>query len=255
MKIALVQYDTIWENKIENLKKIQLLLNGLNSKVDLIVLPEMCTTGFTMNPKNVAEIEKGETLSFLQNIAKEKQSAVVGSWVIEENGHFFNRLFFIFSEGNYQTYNKKHLFTLAGEQNSYSSGDEKIIINYKGWNICPLICYDLRFPVFTRIVDQNYDLLIYVASWPEKRIFAWDSLLKARAIENMSYTIAVNRCGIDNQQVNYSGHSQAIDYMGNYIVVPMHDEQIQIVEIDKDAQENARKKLAFLNDADKFELK
>lgn len=252
MKIALLQFDTLWENKKANLSKINEMINSLNTAIDLVVLPEMCTTGFSMNPQNIAETENGETFVFLQQIAIKKQMAIVGSWVIKEEKDYYNRLFFIFPNGKYQVYNKKHLFTLAGEQNFYKAGTEKIIVSYKGWNICPLICYDLRFPVFSRIVKKNYDLLIYVASWPEKRIFAWNTLLKARAIENMAYTIGVNRCGIDNQAVNYIGHSQAIDYMGNYLIPPMENQQIKIVEIDKNSLKKAREKLAFLNDADDF---
>ena len=144
---------------------------------------------------------------------------------------------------------------MAGEDKLYQSGNNQLIVSYKNWNICLLVCYDLRFPVFSRIINQNYDLLVYIASWPDKRIYAWDSLLKARAIENMSYVVAVNRCGTDPYGVYYSGHSQAIDYMGEYLLKPLYKQTTQIINIEKPPLLNARTKLAFLNDADVFEIK
>lgn len=167
---------------------------------------------------------------------------------------FYNRLFFVYPNSDYKTYNKRHLFTLAGEEKVYQPGKDKLIVEYKGWKICPLVCYDLRFPVYSRIVAENYDLLIYVASWPDRRIHAWNSLLKARAIENMSYVVGVNRSGIDPNGLEYSGHSQVIDYMGEYVVAPIFDETIQLVSIDKFALQKVRSKFAFLDDADAFEL-
>jgi len=255
MKIALIQFDTIWEDKKANLKYVQDKILNLTDDVDLIVLPEMFTTGFTMNPEMVAEEEQDDTLQIIQKLALDKQTAITGSWVVKENGNYYNRLFFVFPDGSYKTYNKRHLFTLAGEEKVYRSGDEKLIVSYKGWNICLLICYDLRFPVYSRIVNQNYDLLVYVASWPDRRIDAWDALLKARAIENMSYVVAVNRCGTDPNGVEYSGHSQAIDFVGKHIVKPLINEQIIITDLEKDSLKIARQKFAFLNDADDFELK
>lgn len=252
MKIALIQFDTIWEDKQANLKYIQNKILNVSSAVDLVVLPEMFTTGFTMNPKMVAEEEQSETLQTLQELAMSKQTAITASWVVKENNNYYNRLFFVFPNGSYKTYNKRHLFTLASEEKVYKPGNEKVIVSYKGWNICLLICYDLRFPVYSRIVNQNYDLLIYVASWPDRRIDAWDALLKARAIENMSYVVAVNRCGTDPNEVAYSGHSQVIDFMGKHIVFPLVNEQISITTLEKDPLLTARQKFAFLNDADDF---
>lgn len=255
MKTALIQFDTIWENKQTNLEYVQNKILNLPDAVDLVVLPEMFTTGFTMNPEMVAEEEQGETLQIIQKLALDKQTAITGSWVVKEENNYYNRLFFVFPDGSYQTYNKRHLFTLAGEEKVYKSGKDKLIVSYNGWNICLLVCYDLRFPVFSRIVNENYDLLIYVASWPDRRIDAWDALLKARAIENMSYVVAVNRCGTDPSGVAYSGHSQVIDFMGKHIVKPLVNEQISLLEIQKDPLQTARKKFAFLNDADDFEIK
>jgi omega-amidase len=216
-------------------------------------LPEMFSSGFTMNPKMVAEKMDGETISWLQHLAKAKNCAITGSLVIEESGNFYNRLVFVFPNGEIKTYDKRHLFTLAGEDKVYTAGTEKLIVEYKGFKICPLICYDLRFPVFARNVE-NYDLLIYVANWPKPRVNAWDILLKARAVENMSYVIGVNRIGNDKNNLEYVGHSQAVDFLGNYLAEPKENEGIFIVELDKEKLLETRSKLAFLEDKDNFEL-
>lgn len=255
MKIALLQFDTIWEQKEINLQQVESQIAQLPANVDLVVLPEMFTTGFTMKPINVAEYEDDFTLRFIQNICKKYNLAIVGSWVTQSHKHFYNRLYFVFPDGKYQTYDKRHLFTLAGEEKVYTPGNNKIIVDYKGWKICPLVCYDLRFPVFSRIVNENYDLLLYVASWPDRRMFAWNALLKARAIENMSYVIGVNRSGTDPNGVYYSGHSQALDMMGDYLVKPLIDEQIAIVSLDKEKLKETRSRYAFLKDADLFIIK
>lgn len=255
MKTVLIQFDTFWENKPANLAYVQDKIASLSDAIDLVVLPEMFTTGFTMNPEIVAEEEQGGTLKIIQNLAINKQTAITGSWVVKENGNYYNRLFFVFPNGTYKTYNKRHLFTLAGEEKVYKPGNEKLIVSYKGWNICLLVCYDLRFPVYSRIVNQNYDMLVYVASWPNRRIDAWDALLKARSIENMSYVVAVNRCGVDPNGVEYSGHSQIIDFMGKYLVEPLLNEQVLVTELHKEPLQTARQKFAFLNDADAFDIK
>lgn len=254
MKTAIIQFDTIWEDKLTNFNYVQNEVSSLSNDVDLVVLPEMFSTGFTMNPEKVAEFEVGETFQFIANLAITKQVAITGSWVVKDNNAYYNRLFFVFPDGSYKTYNKRHLFTLAGEHSVYEPGNERLIVDYKGFKICLLICYDLRFPVYSRIVNANYDVLIYVASWPERRIEAWDSLLKARAIENMSYVIGVNRCGIDPTGVIYNGHSQVIDFMGKYLIEPVSNEQSLEVLLQIDTLKSARDKFAFLNDADNFEI-
>jgi predicted amidohydrolase len=253
MKIALIQTSLIWENPNENRRLIQYKINAISQYVDLIVLPEMFTSGFTMNPKNVAETMQGETILWLQDLAKAKNCAITGSLVIEENGKYFNRLVFVFPNGKIQYYDKRHLFTLAGEDKVYTAGTEKLIVEYKGFKICPLICYDLRFPVFSRNVE-DYDLLIYVANWPKPRVNAWDILLKARAVENMSYVVGVNRVGLDCNNHQYNGHSQAIDFLGNCMIEPYETEDIFIVELNKEKILETRSKLAFLNDKDDFEI-
>ena len=255
MKTALLQFDTVWEDKETNLAYVSEKIASLPNDVDLVVLPEMFTTGFTMNPERVAEIENGKTLKTIQNLAQTNQLAITGSWVVEDGGKYYNRLFFVFPDGSYQTYNKRHLFTLAGEEKVYTPGIEKLIVSYKNWNICLLVCYDLRFPVYARIVNDNYDLLVYVASWPDRRITAWDALLKARAIENMSYVIGVNRCGTDPDGVLYSGHSQLIDYMGNEVIEPFTTASLESTHLSINDLKKARQKFAFLKDADDFEIK
>lgn len=254
MKIALIQSTLFWENPQANRNHFEVKINALTEKVDLIVLPEMFSTGFTMNPSAVAETMEGETIEWLQSLAKAKNIAITGSLVIKENDNFYNRLVFVFPSGEIQFYDKHHLFTLAGEDKVYTAGNEKLIVDYKGWKICPLICYDLRFPVFARNVE-NYDVLIYVSNWPKIRIQAWDILLKARSVENMCYTIGVNRVGLDNNNLEYNGHSQVVDFIGNYMLEPQETEDVFIVELNKEILLETRKKFGFLNDKDSFELK
>jgi omega-amidase len=254
MKIAIIQTQLFWENPTQNRKHFEEKINSISQEVDLIVLPEMFTSGFTMNPQAVAETMDGETILWLTALAKAKNCAITGSLVITENGNFYNRLVFIFPSGEIQFYNKKHLFSLAGEDKVYTAGSEKLIINYKGFKICPLICYDLRFPVFSRNVE-NYDVLIYVANWPKPRVNAWDILLKARAVENLCYVVGVNRIGQDENKLEYIGHSQAVDYLGNNILEPQENEGVFIVALDKEKMLETRKKLNFLGDRDSFELK
>jgi predicted amidohydrolase len=204
-----------------------------------------------MNPAAVAESMKGATISWLQALAKAKNAAITGSLVIQENGNFYNRLVFVVPSGEIKTYDKKHLFTLAGEDKVYTTGTEKLLFEYQGFKICPLICYDLRFPVFARNTE-DYDVLIYVANWPKPRINAWDALLKARAIENMCYTIGVNRIGEDPNKHDYPGHSQVIDELGNYLIAPQENEGVFITTLNKNTLKATRKKLGFLNDRDAF---
>jgi omega-amidase len=254
MKIAIIQSSLFWENPTANRNHFEVKINAIAEKVDLIVLPEMFSTGFTMNPKAVAETMDGETVLWLQSLAKAKKTAITGSLVIKENGNFYNRLVFVFPSGEIQFYDKRHLFTLAGEDKVYTAGSSKLIVDYVGWKICPLVCYDLRFPVFARNVE-DYDLLLNVANWPKSRIQAWDILLQARSVENMCYTIGVNRVGLDNNNFEHNGHSQAIDFMGNYILKPQEEEAVFIIELSKEKLLEARNKFGFLNDRDSFELK
>ena len=253
MKVALIQTNLIWENPLENRGHLAQKITGFMEDVDLMVLPEMFSTGFTMRPKAVAETMEGETIAWLKHLAKAKNCAITGSLIVTENGKYFNRLVFVFPDGKIQKYDKRHLFTLAGESKEFTAGTDKLIVEYKGWKICPLICYDLRFPVFSRNTD-DYDVLIFVANWPDKRANAWNTLLQARAIENMSYVIGVNRIGTDENKNHYSGDSQVVDAMGNYLVKPHQSDEVVIVNLDKKVQDRNRKKFGFLNDADSFEI-
>ncbi|PRZ26424.1 amidohydrolase [Flavobacterium granuli] len=251
MQLILIQGSLFWEDPKANRNYFEAQINGINSAIDLIVLPEMFTSGFTMNPKAVAETMQGETVLWMQSLAKAKNSAITGSLVIEENSNFYNRMLFVFPSGEIQYYNKRHLFTLAGEDKVYKAGSQKLIVDYLGWKICPFVCYDLRFPVFSRNVE-DYDLLLYVASWPKTRTNAWDALLKARAIENMSYVIGVNRTGEDANGHAYIGHSQAVDFLGDYIIEPQEKDGVFKAELNKEKMLQTRQKLGFLNDRDPF---
>lgn len=253
MKIALIQTDIIWEDAKQNRNNLESKINTIASDVDLIVLPEMFTTGFSMHPDAIAETMEGDSVLWLKSIAKSKKSAIAGSLVIAENDNFYNRLVFVFPSGEMQYYDKRHLFSLAGEDELYSAGAKKLIIDYKGWKICPLICYDLRFPVFSRNTE-DYDMLLYAANWPTARINAWDTLLKARSIENMCYTIGVNRIGEDGNSHPYPGHSQVVDFLGNSMIGPSEEETILIAELDKQQLLETRKKLDFLSDRDAFKI-
>jgi predicted amidohydrolase len=253
MKVALIQAPLVWENPKQNRNYFEDKINSISETIDLIVLPEMFTSGFTMNPKAVAESMQGETVLWLQALAKAKNAAITGSLVIEEKGNFYNRLVFVFPSGAIKTYDKKHLFTLAGEDKAYTSGTQKLVFEYQELKICPLICYDLRFPVFARNTEE-YDVLIYVANWPKPRINAWGALLKARAIENMCYTIGVNRMGEDPNKHDYPGHSQVIDELGNYLIAPQEIEGVFITTLNKNTLEETRQKFGFLNDRDAFKI-
>lgn len=255
LKVAIIQTNLVWENPEENRRLLNNKIDTISIGVDLIILPEMFTSGFTMNPSAVAETMEGETITWLKKVAKEKQVAITGSLVISENENYYNRMVSVEPSGTITQYDKRHTFTLAGEHKVYTSGTEKVIFNYKGWKICPLVCYDLRFPVWARNIE-DYDLIIYVANWPKIRISAWDALLKARAIENMSYCIGVNRVGLDGNNYEYSGHSAAYDVLGNRIdSLPKNVEATETIILERNQIKKYREKLNFLNDRDDFSLK
>jgi predicted amidohydrolase len=249
-----IQADLVWENPFKNRAFFEEKITASPKGTDLVVLPEMFTTGFTMNPKKVAEKMNGETVLWMQKMAKKHQIALVGSLVVEENKNYYNRLLFVHPSMKIEKYDKRHSFSLAGENTAYTCGTEKLIVNFKGWKICPFICYDLRFPVWTRN-SENYDLLIFVANWPVKRIRAWDTLLKARAIENMSYVIGINRTGKDLNNYNYSGNSLVVNCLGEALS-SLKEEEVGMVKatLVKTAQEGIRKRLGFLNDRDVFKI-
>lgn len=253
LRLCLCQFDIIWENASANRKLLNELVHGLpDNPLDLIILPEMFTTGFSMNSKQLAEPIDGPSTQWMHELANRLNTAVCGSIIIEDNGKFFNRLLWIepgIQESKH--YDKKHLFTLAGEQNHYEAGKDKLLINWRGWNIVPLICYDLRFPVWSRNVE-NADLMIYVANFPEKRQKAWNSLLPARAIENQCYVAAVNRVGKDGNGIQHRGDSAVYDFEGNKIMDLGQSQQLSIMELDHHSLEVYRRAYPFLKDRDAF---
>lgn len=254
MKVALVQYDIAWHRVAENKARITRLIK--DTEADLFVLPEMYSSGFSMKPESFSEKEQIDSLEFLQSLAKEKQAAIVASIIQGKPGDYRNRLFFVQPNGSYEHYDKRHLFTFAKEQNHYSAGDKRLISKYMGQNINPLICYDLRFPVFSRnSADQAFNLQIYVANWPQARVAAWDALLKARAIENQCYVIGVNRVGKDANEIQYNGHSAVIDPYGSYMIEPIDNEEcVASTELDFEELNRFRAKFPVLHDADAFKL-
>ncbi|MFS4484282.1 amidohydrolase [Hyunsoonleella sp. 2307UL5-6] len=254
LKIALIQSDLVWENPEQNRLNFTKKINTISHSVDVIILPEMFTSGFTMHPKDVAETMDGITVSWMKNMASKINAAITGSIVIKHGENYFNRLLFVTPTGEIMYYDKRHTFTLAGEDKVYTAGSKKIVITYKGWKICPLICYDLRFPVWARNTE-GYDVLIYVANWPKPRIDAWNALLKARAIENMSYCIGVNRVGLDAENNTYNGCSAVYDVLGEKLTdLQLNQEDIQMVNLSKNHINIYRNTLKFLEDRDDFSL-
>ena len=254
MKISLIQTSLAWEDAKANRDNFTTLINSIQEPTDLIVLPEMFSTAFTMNPASVAETMDGETAQWIKGMAAAKGCAITGSVVIEENDNFYNRVLFALPDGEMKTYDKRHLFSLAGEDRTYTPGSDRLVIEYRGWKICPLVCYDLRFPVFSRNTEE-FDLLLYMANWPAPRVLAWDTLLRARAIENMCHVVGVNRVGQDTNGHNYPGHSQVFDALGGTIVPPTETEGVFTVNLDKGNMLETRTKFPFLNDRDSFSLR
>ena len=255
LKIALVQTDTIWEDIEKNLENLSEKISAIDDEIDIILLPELFTTGFTMNAKTVAETMNGRSVKWMLKNSKEKNCLLIGSLLISDSNNFYNRLVVTFPDGEVKYYDKHHLFSFAGEEKVFTAGSEKLVFKYKGFKICPLICYDLRFPVWARNTEA-IDLLIYVANWPNARMEAWDTLLKARAIENLCYVIGVNRVGVDNNNLVYSGHSTAFDALGkNMVHFEEGKEHIKTIEFDKSYITETRRKFRFLDDQDMFEIK
>jgi len=256
LKITIIQADLHWENKEKNLEQFSQKIASISEATDLIVLPEMFTTGFTMRPEAFAETMTGTTIAWMKTKAKEKNCVITGSFVCEENGTYFNRLVWMKADGTFSTYDKRHLFRMGDEDKHYGHGEKKSIVDLKGWKICPLICYDLRFPVWARNRNENsYDLLIYVANWPERRAHPWKSLLVARAIENQSYTIGVNRVGEDGNAIYHSGDSVALNFKGEAISkIESGKEIIETITLNYQELAEFRKTFPVMLDADDFEI-
>ncbi len=255
LKITILQSDLVWENASENRKNFETKIDAIIEPTDIIVLPEMFTTGFAMQPEYLAETMDGTTIHWMLQLAKTTNSAICGSIIITENKHFYNRFLFITPSGEIHQYNKRHLFSLAGEHERYQKDNKQVIIDYKGWKICPLVCYDLRFPVWSRNTS-NYDILIYVANWPKPRITAWNTLLKARAIENMSYVIGANRIGTDANGHEYTGNSIVLDELGSEMTpLSENTEAILTTTLSKEKLLASRNRFNFLGDQDEFEIR
>lgn len=252
LNLALLQSPLYWENPLANRVQFQEKIQAISRAVDLIVLPEMFSTGFTMSPQHIAAAEGSTTVAWMQQMARDTGAALVGSLAFEENGKQYNRLFFVSPEGSVDYYDKRHTFSLAGEDKVYEAGTRKVIISYRGFSLCPLICYDLRFPVWSRNVE-GYDALLYVANWPASRIMVWDTLLRARAIENMAYAIGVNRVGVDGLGHAYPGHSAVYNALGAPLTYS-EKEEILYVTLEKEHISTTRSQFRFLEDRDSFSL-
>jgi predicted amidohydrolase len=262
MRVTIVQSSLAWENPDQNRARFSQKISGLAGQTDLIVLPEMFTTGFSMRAAELAETMDGPTLRWLAETAEKSGAAVTGSFICSEAGHYYNRLVFMRPDGTFDTYDKRHLFGLAAEHEHYTPGKKRLTVEWKGWRICPLICYDLRFPAWSRNRVSNsltaesapYDLLIYVANWPARRSHHWKTLLTARAIENQSFTIGVNIYGIDGNGLEYTGDSAVVDFGGQPICQISGQEGVQTAELSLADQQHYRQQLPFLQDADVFTL-
>mmetsp|Transcript_19108 Transcript_19108/g.8890 ORF Transcript_19108/g.8890 Transcript_19108/m.8890 type:complete len:257 (+) Transcript_19108:2170-2940(+) len=215
LKITIIQTEIFWEDIKANLDMFDEKLNKISEQTDLIILPEMFSTGFSMNTEKLAENMNGSAVNWIKHKSTKKHTDIAGSIIIKEKGNFFNRLVWAKPDNTFTIYDKKHLFRMADENKAYSAGESKITVNLNGWKVRPFICYDLRFPVWTRNFDNEYDLAVYIANWPEPRSYHWKTLLKARAIENQCYVAGVNRIGQDGNDVLYSGDSLVIDPLGN----------------------------------------
>ncbi len=254
LKITLVQAYLFWENIDKNLQNLGLKLGSIREKTDLIILPEMFNTGFTMNAEALAEEMNGKTMKWMQEKAFRYNAVVVGSLIIKENEKYFNRLIWMKPDGTFEKYDKKHLFGMAKEDEVFTAGNERLMVELNGWKIMPVICYDLRFPVWLRNTKDYYDLLLVIANWPEKRSHHWQTLIPARAIENQSYIIALNRVGHDGNEIYYSGDTTCLSPQGKVIYYKKDDEDLYTFTIQHDEVEKTRAEMPFLKDADRFKI-
>lgn len=255
LKITIYQAYLFWENIDKNLQNLALRLSmGIKEKTDLIILPEMFNTGFSMNAAALAEEMNGKTMQWMAQTADKYDCVVTGSLIIKENDKYYNRLIWMLPDGSFSHYDKRHLFGLGDEDKTYTPGHDKVIVDLKGWKIRLAICYDLRFPVWLRNQNTEYDILLLIASWPDKRSSHWNALIPARAIENQSYVIATNRVGHDGKEVYHSGHSQCIDPMGKTVYYKPEDEDLYTFSIGYDELVKTRNSFPFLRDADNFKI-
>lgn len=258
LTISTIQTSLLWEEKSANMHMLEQKVSAIDEKTEIVVLPEMFSTGFSMNPGMLAEPMDGETIQWMKRVSHENSIILTGSVIIEEEGKFYNRLIWMLPNGQYGYYDKRHLFAYAGEDEKYSPGNKRLIASVKGWKINLQVCYDLRFPVWARQqIKENrpeYDVSIYVANWPERRSHAWKTLLCARAIENQCYVIGVNRVGTDGNNIYHSGNSLVIDPLGQVLYHMADEEDVFTITLQKEKLEEVRKKFPFWKDADPFNL-
>lgn len=252
LNITIIQPDIVWEDKTANLNHYEQLINSITDTKHVVVLPEMFNTGFSMAPETFAESMDGAGVSWMAAMAVKHRCIITGSLMIAENGRYYNRMIWVQPDGRIGTYDKRHLFAYGNEDKHYTAGDRRTIVSVNGWRINLMVCYDLRFPVWARNKNTEYDVLLYVANWPQQRSLAWKTLLQARAIENMSYVVGVNRVGTDGKGLSYSGDSSVFGPLGETLCQLPAAELVQTVTLDKDVLEKARATFPFLKDADNF---
>ena len=253
LRFTLIQSDLHWEKIAKNISMFEAKINAISEPLEIVVLPEMFTTGFSLTPTFLAEEMNGDTIAWMTKMAKEKRIILTGSVMMKENSQFFNRLIWMQPDGEFGYYDKRHLFSYGGEDRQFSSGSKRFIAQVKGWKICTMVCYDLRFPVWNRMSNEaEYDVLLYVANWPKRRIDAWKTLLKARAIENQCYVVAVNRVGTDGMHLSYNGESCVINPLGEVLYSKADAEDIFTIDLDKELIQQTRTTFPFQKDKDAF---
>jgi predicted amidohydrolase len=254
LRVTMIQADLAWQDPATNRRNLAAHFRGLAGHTDLIVLPEMFTTGFSMAADSLTETMAGATVGWLREEAAAIGCAITGSLIVEEDGRHYNRLVWAMPDGNLAHYDKRHLFRMAREQEHYAPGNRRLVVELKGWRLCPLVCYDLRFPVWSRS-RGDYDVLLYVANWPSRRRAAWSALLRARAIENVCYAVGVNRTGKDGNGVSYSGDSVALDFLGQVLGGERNGDFVETVVLDRESLATFRRDFPVHLDADDFELR
>lgn len=260
LKISSIQTDIYWQDIDANLAMLEEKIWQISEGPDLIVLPEMFNTGFTMSARQLAEPPNIKTFLWMKQMAKQFDAAICGSYIVKESGQFYNRLYFVEPNGTSEYYNKRHLFRMGEEHRTYSPGKQRMVYTYQGWKIMPQVCYDLRFPVWVKnryLKEEDrleYDLLIFVANWPAPRSSVWDALLKARALENQCYVIGVNRTGSDGEGIAYNGQSVMYDFKGKQLIAPSENEGVETATIDLEELYSFRKKFPVYLDWDQFSI-
>lgn len=255
LRLSLIQTSLYWEDKGANLDLLAQKILGIEVPTEIIVLPEMFTTGFSMQPEKFAEKMDGPTVDWMRRLSAEKRAIITGSIIIEEKEQYFNRLIWMLPNGQMGYYDKRHLFAFAGEEQHYTAGNKRLIASVKGWKINLQICYDLRFPVWARqSINSEYDVLLYVANWPEKRSHAWKTLLTSRAIENQCFTVGLNRVGVDGNNIAHSGDSMIVGPLGEVLYHCAYEEDIFHITLQKEELEKTRTQFPFWKDADFFQI-